>query len=282
MSLSREQSISPSESLSQIPSRSIPPHNLLQQNDQPAIRPSMYPLEILWLFKDCESDPDVNITASNRSRPPLAACIRHEDGTLITTAEYDAIKTSGHNVISNHLANLPEPRDKLAKGKARSKTWYASWYRKEWLAAILDFESQQPLLRLCSSHWKAEHILGGLLLSDSQSAKTKRKRHANKVLGKNSKGKGKASVVSGSDNDNQSDEDMSPPTNLASSSNGKRARSNSPAAPTAEAVAKKAKVASDPAGPSEEITKGMCISVPTVLSSIHPRPQLLSYLNHVP
>ena len=259
MSFSREQSVSPSKSLSQIPSRSIPPQSLLQQNDQPAIRPFNYPPEILWLFKDCEADPNVIMSASNRSRPPLAACIRHEDGTLITTAEYNAIKASGHNIISNHLTNLPEPRDKLAKGKPRSKTWYASWYRKEWLAARLDFEVQQPLLRLCSSHWKAEHILGGLLLSDSQSTKTKRKRHANKVLGKNSKGKGKASVVSGSDNDNPSDEDMSLPTNLGSSSNGKRARSKSPAALMAEVVAKKAKVTSNPTSPSEEITKGICI-----------------------
>jgi len=143
---SRDPSVSPSNSLLQIPSCSIAPQGLLQQNDQPAIRPSMYPQEILWLFKDCETDPNVNMSTSNRSRPPLAACIRHEDGTLITSAEYDAIKASGHNIISNHLANLPEPWDKLAKGKPRTRTWYASWYRKEWLAARLDFEVQQPLL----------------------------------------------------------------------------------------------------------------------------------------
>ena len=256
MSFSREQSVSPSESLSQIPSRSIPPQSLLQQNDQPAIRPFNYPPEILWLFKDCEADPDVIMSASNRSRPPLAACIRHEDGTLITTAEYNAIKASGHNIISNHLTNLPEPQDKLAKGKPHSKTWYTSWYRKEWLTARLNFEVQQPLLQLCSLHWKAEHILGGLLLSDSQS--TKMKRHANKVLGKNLKGKGKALVVSRSDNNNPSDEDMSLPTNLGSSSNGKRVHSKSPAALMAGVVAKKAKVVSNPTSPSEEITKGIC------------------------
>jgi hypothetical protein len=66
-------------------------------------------------------------------------------------------------------------------------------------------------------------------------------------------------VVSGSDNDIPSDEDMSLPTNLGSSSNGKRARSKSPAALMAEVVAKKAKVASNPTSPSEEITKGICI-----------------------
>ena len=258
MIFSREQSVSPSESLSQILSRSIPPQSLLQQNDQPAIQPFNYLPEILWLFKDCEADPDVIMSTSNRSRPPLAACIRHEDGMLITTAEYNAVKASGHNIISDHLTNLPEPWDKLAKGKPHSKMWYTSWYQKEWLATRLNFKVQQPLLRLCSSHWKAEHILSGLLLSDSQSMKMKRKQHANKVLGKNSKGKGKASVVSRSDNDNPSDEDVSLLTNLGSSSNGKQACSKSPAALMAEVVTKKAKVVSNPTSPSEEITKGIC------------------------
>jgi hypothetical protein len=233
MSFCQEQPISPSESLLQIASCSVAPQSLLQQNDQPVIQLFMYPPEILWIFKDCESDPDVNTSTSNRLRPPLTACICHKDGTLITSAEYDTIKSSGHNIISIHLTNLPEPRDKLVKGKPRSKTWYASWYRKEWLAARLDFKVQQPLLQLCSLHWKAEHILGGLLLSDTQATKTKQKQHANKVAGKNLKGKGKASVVSGSDDENPSDEDISPPKNPGSSRNGKRACSNSSVASTA-------------------------------------------------
>jgi len=128
LNFSRDPSISPSNSLSQIPSRSITPQGLLQQNNQPVIRPSMSLQEILWLFKDCKTDPDVNMSTSNRLRPPLAACIRHEDGMLITSAEYDTIKASSHNIVSNHLANLPEPRDKLAKGKPHTRTWYASWY----------------------------------------------------------------------------------------------------------------------------------------------------------
>ncbi|KAF8148931.1 hypothetical protein B0H34DRAFT_736008 [Crassisporium funariophilum] len=223
---SREQSVSPSESLSQMASRSSAPQNLCEQNDQPINRPSQYPPSILWHFSDCDSDPDVNMTVSN--------------------------KTSGHNVVSNHLINLPDPMDRMGKGKCRTKTWYSTWHRKEWLAAILDFEVQQPLLRLCASNWKANHMLGALLLSDNQSAKTKKKRHTDRMAGKKSKGKGKAQAATSGEEeeDDTDDNNVIPPQNMntppSSAAVGeKRQRSNSLATSSTGVVTKKAKTTAD-------------------------------------
>jgi hypothetical protein len=44
--------------------------------------------------------------------------------------------------------------------------YYRTYYPREWMAAILKLEQEQPLLALCADHWKAEHVLGAILLED--------------------------------------------------------------------------------------------------------------------
>jgi hypothetical protein len=46
--------------------------------------------------------------------------------------------------------------------------YYRTYYPREWMAAILKLEQEQPLLALCADHWKAEHVLGAILLEASK------------------------------------------------------------------------------------------------------------------
>ncbi|KAH9911767.1 hypothetical protein B0H21DRAFT_674938, partial [Amylocystis lapponica] len=113
-------------------------------------RPEKYPFEVLWNIADCQDDDDACPTKSNPSRPPMHKAIRHTDGTLLTLAEYNHIQSSARQLTAG-LLMLPLP--------------------KNWLKAIHELERRHPVVALCSGHWKAEHILGALLLSKRSSSK---------------------------------------------------------------------------------------------------------------
>lgn len=116
----RSASITPSDSVSRYTShsdtsrsrQSIPQSNA--GTHQPATRPPEYPLEILWSLEDCKTDPDVNVSKSNVSRPSMERAIRHADGNMITASEWAAIKATARMVKGDLLA-LPLPRDRRAK-----------------------------------------------------------------------------------------------------------------------------------------------------------------------
>jgi hypothetical protein len=161
----RSPSIAPSDSISHFAphseNRSHP--QPIRTVHQPATRPSRYPVEILWTLEDCKDDPDVRTSPTNMSRPPMEQAIRHEDGTMISLGEWAAIKATGR-LVKMDLLSLPPPRDRRAKGQKKTKTYFRTFYRKEWDAAIDKMESQQPLLTFCAAHWKADHVLGSTLL----------------------------------------------------------------------------------------------------------------------
>jgi hypothetical protein len=161
----RSPSIAPSDSISH-----FAPHSENRSHSQPtrtvhqpATRPSRYPVEILWTLEDCKDDPDVRTSPTNMSRPPMEQAIRHTDGTMISLGEWAAIKATGR-LVKMDLLSLPLPRDRRAKGQKKTKTYFRTFYRTEWDAAIDKMESQQPLLALCAAHWKADHVLGNTLL----------------------------------------------------------------------------------------------------------------------
>jgi hypothetical protein len=161
---SRSPSIAPSDSISRIDSdgrtsRSGPS----MYRHQPATRPSEYPVEVLWSLDDCRADPDVPISPANASRPPMERSIRHADGTMIVASEWAAIKATAR-MVKMDLLDLPPSRDRHAKNRTKSKIYFRTYFRKEWDAAVARMESLQPLLTLCASHWKAEHVLGNTLL----------------------------------------------------------------------------------------------------------------------
>jgi hypothetical protein len=131
--------------------------------NQPATRPPEYPEEVLWSLEDCKSDPNVNVSSTNTSRPSMEKALRHDDGTMITSSEWSAIKVSARAVKAD-LLSLPPPRDQRAKDQSRTKVYFRTYFRREWDSAVAKLESYQPLLALCSSHWKADHVLGNTLL----------------------------------------------------------------------------------------------------------------------
>jgi len=151
-------SITPSDSISQqASSPSHPP-------PQPLLRPSHYPAEILWTFEDCRSDPMVDVTEFNKSRPAMDRAIRHENGTMISLSEWNAIKGSAR-MIRYELQKLPVSDRRGAPKKRRGKVYYRSHHPKEWAEAIAKLERLQPLLMLCTSNWKANQVLGNALLA---------------------------------------------------------------------------------------------------------------------
>jgi hypothetical protein len=169
----RSPSITPSDSISHFDSEGhgsrsgrSTPHSLpsiAQSVHQPATRPSQYPEEVLWSLDDCRVDPDVKMSSSNSSRPPMERAIRHSDGTMILASEWAAIKATAR-MVKAELISLPPSRDRRARDRTKSKVYFQTYFRKEWDAAVAKMESLQPLLALCASHWKAEHVLGNTLL----------------------------------------------------------------------------------------------------------------------
>ena len=93
----------------------------------------------------------------------MEQAVRHSDGTMITSGEWTAIKATARMIKADLLA-LPPPRDKRAKDRPKTKTYYRSFFSKDWDAALERMEQHRPLLALCAAHWKADHILGNTLL----------------------------------------------------------------------------------------------------------------------
>ena len=122
----------------------LPPHHL---QHQPATRLSKYPEEVLWSLEDCKSDPNVNVSSTNASRPSMEKAIRHSNGTMITSSEWGTIKTSARAVKAN-LLSLPPPRDRCARDQAKTKIYFHTYFKKDWDSALAKLESHQPLLAL--------------------------------------------------------------------------------------------------------------------------------------
>ncbi|KAI0062595.1 hypothetical protein BV25DRAFT_1838394 [Artomyces pyxidatus] len=125
-----------------------------------ATRPAQYPLQVLWTIEDCKTDPAVGLSIGNESRPPMNRAIRHADGTMITPGEYSAIRASARKYKTFLLA-LATPRG-LEKAK-KTMTYFRNHHAAEWQRVVRELEAEQPLLALCASNWKSEHILCSVL-----------------------------------------------------------------------------------------------------------------------
>ncbi|KAL6302226.1 hypothetical protein BKA93DRAFT_737373, partial [Sparassis latifolia] len=116
----------------------------------PPVPKKTYPFTVLWNKEDCKKDDDVHITVANPERIPMDQA-------------WYAIQTTAR-VVKNELLSLPPPRDRRYRNIKRTKKVFKAAYPREWEAAMLKMEKQQPLLALCSDHWKAEYIIGPMLL----------------------------------------------------------------------------------------------------------------------
>lgn len=135
-----------------------------------ATRPSKYPEAILWNLSDCQRVGGL-VTNSNPSRPPMEKCVRTQDGHEISAAEYRAVKTSARRFVNTHLTSLKEPSDPAARSRTKTKTYYQKYYPKSWSEAVDKLEESQPLVALCASHWKADHLIGNCLQAIVDEAK---------------------------------------------------------------------------------------------------------------
>ncbi|GBE88094.1 hypothetical protein SCP_1203230 [Sparassis crispa] len=167
--LKSEKSRSPSfvSTSTLMPSDSVSHHGGTISQDSSIVSPPVpkktYPFMVLWNKEGCKKDDDVHITVANPERIPMDQAIQHEYGDLISSAEWHAIQMTAC-VVKNELLSLPPPRNRRYRNIKRTKKVFKAAYPREWEAAMLKMKKQQPLLALCSDHWKAEYIIGPMLL----------------------------------------------------------------------------------------------------------------------
>lgn len=119
---------------------------------------------------------------SNPSRPPMDRCIRNQDGSEISRGEYRAIKTSARRLVNKHLTPLKEPSDLAAKNRSKTKSYYQKHHAKPWDETVRNLEENQPLVALCASHWKADHLLGNCLQAIVDDTKKKEGNNEEEVI----------------------------------------------------------------------------------------------------
>ncbi|KAF7763952.1 hypothetical protein Agabi119p4_8489 [Agaricus bisporus var. burnettii] len=156
--------LSPSDSFSQNRSFSgLPVHYPLKS--QPAIRPDIYPPEIIWLR--AEIPEYIDISTSNKSRPPMVQCLRGTDGKVLSSAQYSGIKEAVRLVFMQDLAPLALADEQRKPGTdiKRSMMWYKDNHRERWWSAIAKIEYYQEVISLCANHWKAEQLLSNTITS---------------------------------------------------------------------------------------------------------------------
>lgn len=142
-----------------------------------ATRPAQYPQSIIWNLEDCKLYPGI-VTETNLSRPVMEKCIRHEDGSEISSKEWNSIKASARLLVNIYLIALKSPADPSAKMRTKTKTYYSKYFPQVWSDVVEKLEDGQPLVGLCASHWKAEHIIANCLQVNIDNEKKKRKVNA--------------------------------------------------------------------------------------------------------
>jgi hypothetical protein len=129
----------------------------------PAQRPNCFHPAVLWTLEDSKNDPMTSYSTNNSSRPGMATCIRHPStGEPVPSGEYRAICIAARN-IAEDLINQIIPAQRTNESFKATKTYISTYHGDEWTKAILQLEHQQPVLAFCADHWKASHVLMGVL-----------------------------------------------------------------------------------------------------------------------
>ncbi|KAH8997900.1 hypothetical protein EDB83DRAFT_2324850 [Lactarius deliciosus] len=151
----------------------------------PMNRPAHYPEMVLWTLAHCKTDPDVNSSAGNKSRPSMQRAIRHEDSSLISKEDWKAMRQSAILISRTRIETLditPYHKyllEQVEKGAAKKsgkstpkkpmestalkKTFYRCFFFKEWFTALQELESVAPPMSLCAGYWKADMTLRSVL-----------------------------------------------------------------------------------------------------------------------
>ncbi|KAH9079143.1 hypothetical protein EDB83DRAFT_2513682 [Lactarius deliciosus] len=80
--------------------------NLPLLHPRPMNRPARYPETVLWTLAHCKTDPDVNLSAGNKSRPSMQRAIHHKDSSLISKEDWKAMRQSAILISCTHIEML--------------------------------------------------------------------------------------------------------------------------------------------------------------------------------
>jgi hypothetical protein len=94
----------------------------------------------------------------------MSLAVRRPDGTKVSTQEIANMRHRAHIICQKLLKKLISSHPAYASdSRLRTKTFLKSRFKVEYNQAILDLEVAHKLLRLCSAHWKADHLIGQAL-----------------------------------------------------------------------------------------------------------------------
>ncbi|KAF8257122.1 hypothetical protein EI94DRAFT_1818942 [Lactarius quietus] len=141
--------------------------DLLSHAEAPLMRPDYLPMSVLWDYEDCLNDPlgEAIIMEANKSRLQMSLTICRPNGGKISRQMYTNIRTSA-NIIMRKLISFADsdPCSIPYGSKPWTKSFIKDVFPAEFHQAVLDLEAEQTILRLCSSHWKAEAMIGQVFL----------------------------------------------------------------------------------------------------------------------
>ncbi|KAI0258621.1 hypothetical protein BC834DRAFT_974972 [Gloeopeniophorella convolvens] len=125
--------------------------------EQDEVRPSFLPQEVLWRFKDCRTDPKVDMKPPNNNRPAMIVALRCADGSTVDKAVYNRVRRTA-DVCARQLLEL-RTTNPLAAGLIKGKKYFVDYHKEDYDKAIARLEASHRCLRLCAARWKAEHML---------------------------------------------------------------------------------------------------------------------------
>ena len=139
---------------------------LLQSVEQPTTRPEVHPETILWDYDNCEKDTSEGliVTEDNKRRPKMRFAIRRPNGTRVSDRDYRNIRTTTDYVVQKLLNLVVSSPNYITHPCKLNKTSIKTLFQAEYDQAVLELESKQKLLCLCSDHWKADTMIGQSLL----------------------------------------------------------------------------------------------------------------------
>lgn len=192
-------SLAPSDSASQLsqpskidPATQLAIDKLLCSVEGPSVRPPFLPPTVMWYFEDCATDKTYGdiLTEANKSRPRMGIAIRRENGTSIPPHHFTNMRIFSDLVVRRLIERFGP--DSRARGvKSLTKSIFKSLFHAEYRQAILELEADEPLLRLCARHWKAEVMLSQAFL-----------KHGGDVEGKPARGRSVAPTALSSSDEN--------------------------------------------------------------------------------
>jgi hypothetical protein len=108
----------------------------------------------------------VIIMEANRRRPRMALAIRCIDGRLISGEEFKVILQVAKAITRALIARIiKDPCAVVFNNKLRTKSTLKKFFEPEYNQTLLELEAHNKHLHLCSAHWKADHMIGQVLLN---------------------------------------------------------------------------------------------------------------------